>query len=245
LRSERPLDSFDGVALERAATLVGLTLLHEHDEQVPQRWSQVWRDVRRELDARHTPALLGGAGKRTLLVFGLGPNERREAVAERAAELIRATARPHLDDDAAVVVAGAAVRSWSELSEALARAIDAVPAAEQAPPRTWHDAEAPDIDRLLWSLRDRRELADFVEARLGPVMAHDRRRAAKLLPTLEALCANGGRKAATARALHLERPSLYHRLARLEQLLGGSLADEDTLFGAQLALRARRHLEDA
>jgi purine catabolism regulator len=84
-----------------------------------------------------------------------------------------------------------------------------------------------------------------VERRLGPILEHDRTRKAKLLPTLEAYCAHGGRKAETARALHLERQSLYHRLERIETLLGEKLDDEAAQLSVHLAVRARKHLLDS
>ena len=43
-----------------------------------------------------------------------------------------------------------------------------------------------------------------------------------------------------ARALHLERQSLYLRLHRIEEALGVSLEDEDVVLGLHLAVRARR-----
>ena len=61
-----------------------------------------------------------------------------------------------------------------------------------------------------------------------------------LLETLEAYLAAGGRKAEAARALHLERQSLYLRLHRIEEALGVSLDDEDVVLGLHLAVRARR-----
>jgi purine catabolism regulator len=214
------------------------------DDDAP--WSQVWRTVRRELDDRRTPALLGGAGSHALLVLGLSGPEAREAGADRVAALVEAAARRHLDGTrGAIVCVSRPVETWSALAVAIDRALGAIPAATQAQQRAWHDAEAPSLDRLLWSIGDHPELRAFVDARLGPLLEHDRRRSAKLLPTLEALCAHGGRKAAAARALNLERPSLYHRLERIERLLGASLADEETLLGAHLALRARRYLRDA
>jgi purine catabolism regulator len=301
LALQRSLDGFDGVALERAVALVGLTLLYSRSEDVlahrergdfladvlrgtlgeadassraagfdfhadallpvaigrraprvgrltageDARWTHVWREMRRELEARHTPALLGGADEGTLLVLGLRADEARTAAADRAAELIGAAAARQLGSaHAAVVCVGPAAGSWSALTTAMQQALAALPAAAQAAERPWHDVEQPDLDRLLWSLRSQDELRAFVRARLGPVIEHDRVRSAKLLPTLEALCLHGGRKAATARALHLERPSLYHRIARLERLLGASISDPDTLLGVHLALRARRHLGD-
>ena len=102
----------------------------------------------------------------------------------------------------------------------------------------------PDLHRLFWSLRDHEELRRFAQRRLAAVLEHDRRRKAKLLPTLETYLAHGGRKAETARALHLERQSLYHRLGRIQELLGEDLDDEDTRLGLHLALRALRYADD-
>jgi purine catabolism regulator len=98
------------------------------------------------------------------------------------------------------------------------------------------------LDRLLWRWRDRAELAAYVEATLGPVIAHDARRKHALLPTLEALCANGGRKAETARALHLNRQALYDRLKRLEDVLGRDVSDPRALLDFQVAIEARRQV---
>jgi PucR family transcriptional regulator, purine catabolism regulatory protein len=77
---------------------------------------------------------------------------------------------------------------------------------------------------------------------LGPLADHDARRKHQLMPTLEALCAHGGRKAETARALHLNRQALYDRIARLEGVLGTDLSDTHALLGLHLAIQARRHL---
>ncbi|MBV9338128.1 MAG: helix-turn-helix domain-containing protein [Solirubrobacterales bacterium] len=96
---------------------------------------------------------------------------------------------------------------------------------------------------MLLKLRENPDLRNFVHQRLEPVVEHDRRRATKLLPTLQVLLDHQGRKAETARALHLERQSLYHRVQRIETLLDSPLDDPDTVLGLHLALRARRHLE--
>ena len=98
------------------------------------------------------------------------------------------------------------------------------------------------LDRLLWRWRDQDELAAYVDRMLGAVEAHDARRKHQLMPTLEALCANGGRKAETARALHLNRQALYDRIARLEEVLDSDLSDTRTLLALHLALQARRHV---
>jgi purine catabolism regulator len=106
--------------------------------------------------------------------------------------------------------------------------------------RPWHDATVADLDRLLWRLREHPDMRAFVERRLGPLIEHDDQRTLKLLPTLEAYLNYQGNKADTARAMHLERQSVYHRIARIEALLGGSLEDEQIRLGVHLALRAAR-----
>ncbi|HWT94852.1 MAG TPA: helix-turn-helix domain-containing protein, partial [Solirubrobacteraceae bacterium] len=118
-------------------------------------------------------------------------------------------------------------------------------AALALPARPWHDALRMPLDRLLWRWRDEGELAAYVDRVLGPLEAYDAARRAHLLPTLEALCLHGGRKAETARALHLNRQALYDRIARLEDVLGVDTGDTQVLLELQLALRARRHLTPA
>ncbi|MEU1127786.1 helix-turn-helix domain-containing protein, partial [Streptomyces sp. NPDC005899] len=107
--------------------------------------------------------------------------------------------------------------------------------------RPWFDARRLDIDLLLWRLRDQPDLASFVERAIGPLREHDRSARPPLLPTLEAYVAHAGRKAEAARELHLNRQTLYNRLARIGELLAADLDDPETVLALGLALRARRH----
>ena len=97
----------------------------------------------------------------------------------------------------------------------------------RSPVERWYDARRPGLADLLHELRDTPELEAFVEEQLGPLIADGSPRTRVLLETLEAYLAAGGRKAEAARALHLERQSLYLRLHRIEEALGVSLDDED------------------
>ena len=63
-----------------------------------------------------------------------------------------------------------------------------------------------------------------------------------LLETLEVYLHCGGRKTETARKLEIERQSLYHRLARIEQLLDVDLKDGDSALALHLAVMIRRLL---
>jgi purine catabolism regulator len=200
----------------------------------------VGRGVRRELASRQIPAVVGTLSRQRHLavVAGLDAPERRVGVADTMADAVRQAVR-RADADAEVVVcAGPLSSSWRDVGTALRETIAALPAMRHAVPAAWHDVSGPSLRRLLWTLRDEPALADFVARRLAPLRAYDARHRGELVKTLEVFCAHGGRKTETAKALHLERQSLYKRLARIEQLLEARLTDEDTLLGLHLALRA-------
>lgn len=97
---------------------------------------------------------------------------------------------------------------------------------------------------LLASLVDGPELAAFVEAELGPLLDYDAKARSPLLPTLRALLVHDSNRAEAARALHLERRSLYYRIERIEQILGQSLNDSNVRLGLSVALRALSLIED-
>jgi purine catabolism regulator len=211
------------------------------------RWALVGRDVRREMASRHIPSVVGPAGRRRHLavVVGLDAPERRVALADTVAEILQGALLRARDDAEPVVCVGRLSPSWRKLSSALRDTVDALPAMRQAAAQPWHDVSGPNLRRLLWKLRDQPALTEFVEARLAPLRDHDARNRGELFKTLETFCAYGGHKTETAKALHLERQSLYKRLARIESLLGAELGDEDTLLGLHLAFRARYVLDDS
>ena len=130
--------------------------------------------------------------------------------------------------------------SWVAAGQALRRVKRSAGAATGLPAARWHDARRPGVADLLHDLRDTPELDAFVSEQLGPLLDDPAPRTRALLETLEAYLAAGGRKAEAARALHLERQSLYLRLRRIEELLGVSLDDQDVVLGLHLALRAWR-----
>ncbi len=93
------------------------------------------------------------------------------------------------------------------------------------------------VHHLLACLADGPELARFVESQLAPLLAHESKGSSPLLLTLRAFLDNGGAKSATARALQLERMSLYHRLDRIERLLGRDLDNSESRIQLDMALR--------
>ncbi|MGA5315834.1 PucR family transcriptional regulator [Streptomyces pseudogriseolus] len=210
-------------------------------------WAVLARAVGEELSSLGVPVLLGvrPVEGRVPLLLALRTEKDRPSVADRVAAALRAGVeragmlRP--GGRPPVVVVGPA-GDWAAVPTGLRHAVETATAAQGLPERPWYDARRLDIDLLLWRLRDHPDLADFVDRAIGPVLAHDRRSRPALLPTLETYLAHAGRKAETARELHLNRQTLYNRLARIGELLGTDLDDPQTVLTLSLALRARRHV---
>ncbi|MGW7369484.1 PucR family transcriptional regulator [Streptomyces sp. NPDC054841] len=209
-------------------------------------WSLLARAVLEELSSVGVPVLLGvrPVEGRIPLLLGLRSESERTAVADRVAAALHAgLQRAGLERAGAhppVVVVGVA-GGWAAASAGLRHAAETATAAQGLSDRPWYDARRLDIDLLLWRLRDHPDLAAFVDRAIGPLRDHDRTSRPPLLPTLETYLAHAGRKAETARELHLNRQTLYNRLARISELLGTDLDDPQTVLALSLALRARRH----
>lgn len=209
-------------------------------------WALVWRDVRNELGGRDLPLVAGPAaeGGQMLVVLGLRDAGQREAAADRLAGAVRGAARRHVGPTGEYAVAvGPVSDSWVGLHDALRETVEGAPAG--AAPDGWHDVSQPDVDRLLWQLRETASLDLFVHRQLDPLIEHDRERKPELLPTLEAFLEHGARKTETARELQLERQSLYHRLDRIEAIVGADLSDGVARLRLHLALRALRQMPAA
>ncbi|MGW3987910.1 PucR family transcriptional regulator [Streptomyces sp. NPDC004830] len=210
-------------------------------------WAVLARAVSEELAGVGVPVLLGvrPVEGRLLVLLGLRAESERETVADRVAAALRAGVgragmlRPGGQPPVVVVGLGG---GWAAVASGLRHAAETATAARGLPDRPWYDARRLDIDLLLWRLRDQPDLAAFVDRALGPVLEHDRRSKPPLLPTLATYLAHAGRKAETARELHLNRQTLYNRLARIGELLGTDLDDPQTVLALSLALRARRHV---
>ncbi|WP_329227266.1 PucR family transcriptional regulator [Streptomyces sp. NBC_01460] len=210
-------------------------------------WALPARTVTEELAAVGAPVLVGvrPVEGRVLLLLALRPGTTRTALADRVAAALRAGAgRAGLEragDRTPVVVVVGEAGGWATAGAGLRHAAEAASAAQGLEERPWFDARRLDIDLLLWRLRDHPDLESFVDRAIGPLREHDRTSRPALLPTLEAFLAHAGRKAEAARELHLNRQTLYNRLARIGEVLGTDLDDPQSVLALSLALRARRH----
>jgi GAF domain-containing protein len=102
------------------------------------------------------------------------------------------------------------------------------------------DPEGLGLTRLLLGENGPEQLAGFVEATVGPVVAYDEARGTRLVETLEAWFATGGRLKETAGRLHVHPNTVAQRLERIGELLGAEWRDPARGLDLQLALRVHR-----
>lgn len=198
--------------------------------------------LREAIAGEDCTALTGIEGDRVLAVVA-GPRSRRpqasgpaEALTRAAGSLQRAV---YAADRELTVVTGVSRETLPEaLQQAFEQAAEAAAFGRRSP-RGGPAHHFGDLGtyHLLVRLAQGPELASFVESELSPLLEHDARSTAKLVPTLQAYLDNACRKTDTAQQLWIQRRTLYGRLARIEQLLGRSLNDQDTRTRLTLALQ--------
>lgn len=94
------------------------------------------------------------------------------------------------------------------------------------------------IERLLLKLDEDSTLVDLINRELGPLLDYDAAARSPLLQTLETYLKHGtNSKSEIARILCIERRTLYHRLDRLEELVGSDLNDPDKQLTLRIAVR--------
>lgn len=83
------------------------------------------------------------------------------------------------------------------------------------------------IFRLIYLLNRHLDLNDIVHEYLDPVIAYDKKYNGKLMETLRTYLSCNGSKQETAKKLFIVRQTLYHRIQKLERLLGGDFMNHE------------------
>jgi PucR family transcriptional regulator, purine catabolism regulatory protein len=124
-----------------------------------------------------------------------------------------------------------------------ARFIAALQAQARFPPRAASFDSIDDIGafQLLYPLRDRSELRQFISRALGILDQRDHR--GTLRDTLRAYLESGGSHADASHRLGIHRNTLAYRLRRIGELVGRNVGDPNTWLTLQLALMAAELLE--
>jgi purine catabolism regulator len=228
-----------------ATSLAELARRHALAEEERQRIRlSIADEIRRAARERECAALVGMDADRVLSIIAVTGHDPVPPILD---EMVEAAARRIRAGDASLTVAAGAGRevAASSLQRALEEAVEALGFGRKAGDRrTVHHFAELGIYQLLVRLAQDPELARFVEAELSPLLEHDARSRAKLMPTLRSYLEHAGHKAQTVRALRVQRRTLYARLARIERILGRDLGTQDTRTRLTLAIQALDLLQD-
>ncbi len=99
------------------------------------------------------------------------------------------------------------------------------------------------IYRLFDAVSDE-ELEGFVMDYLKPVIDYDRQRNGELMQTLYTYLACNGSKRETAEKLFVVRQTLYHRIQKLEELLGSDFMSPEKRLAIEFAVHAYHYLHE-
>ncbi|WP_086819350.1 PucR family transcriptional regulator [Allokutzneria sp. NRRL B-24872] len=138
-----------------------------------------------------------------------------------------------------VVALGTTVTAVPEAARSLAEAAHVAEAAlRSGGARVFHRLADVRLRGLMHLMHADQRVQAFVERELSALLAHDRFHNTRLLDTLRDYCQHGGNKSAAAGAAHLSRTAFYQQLARIEQILGISLDDAESMLSLHVALLA-------
>jgi hypothetical protein len=184
----------------------------------------------------------GVNGKRSALVAA---NSRTASSwATRVTDVKRRWEQEHRADNATLALSAPAFGVASV--PGAAREAEFVASLQHSPEFSRKAASFDSVDdvgamRLLYHLRETRELRAFVSQALGSLEQRDHR--GTLRQTLRAFLESGGSQVDASHRLGIHRNTLAYRLRRIGELVGRDVADPGTWLTLHLALRASEILD--
>ncbi|MFS0553269.1 PucR family transcriptional regulator [Brevibacillus sp. 179-C9.3 HS] len=108
----------------------------------------------------------------------------------------------------------------------------------------YHESSSPffadlGLFRLLFHVPNEPVLTVFISDYLGPLLAHDQAYGSSLVQTLRVYLDANLSKQEAAQKLFIHRQTLYHRLEKIEEILGEDFAATQNRICLEIALRAR------
>nr|WP_285846424.1 PucR family transcriptional regulator ligand-binding domain-containing protein [Priestia koreensis] len=105
-----------------------------------------------------------------------------------------------------------------------------------------HFYEELHMYRIISLVQQHRDLRDVIMEYLAPVLEYDQQFNTKLLDTLKVYLACNGSKKETAKQLFVVRQTLYHRIEKLERLLGSDFMESEKRMAIEFMLKAYDYL---
>ncbi|WP_436496081.1 PucR family transcriptional regulator [Actinokineospora sp. HUAS TT18] len=165
-------------------------------------------------------------------LLSLTPQADADAVVRRVAKEIHQSPRP------VVLAVGTTVAAVTAARRSLVEAAHVAQAAMRAPGKAVHRLDDVRLRGLLHLLADDDRVIAFADRELTALAARDASHGSRLVDTLRHYCEHGGNKSAAAAAAHMSRTAYYQQLARIEQVLGVSLEDPESVLSLHVALLA-------
>ena len=192
--------------------------------------------------AARLPALVSAGDRDDALVVLVLPGAT-DVVLEKLADAVDAAFASRAWKDPHTLAVGRAVSELVDARMSLEdarRVADVLSAAPSAAGRRYVRMDDLGLAGLLSTVRDDPRWIAYAEAQLAPLLRHDAAKGTDLEGLLLAYIETGGNKSALARVRHLSRPTVYQRLAQIEDLLSLELDDAATVGALHVALLLRR-----
>ncbi len=136
-----------------------------------------------------------------------------------------------------IVAVGTTVDTVSDARRTMTEAAQVAKAAlRTSDGRPYHRLDDVRLRGLLHLLADDDRVTAFAERELAPLLSRDAAHGSRLVDALRHFCEHGGNKSAAATAAHMSRTAYYQQLARVEQVLGASLDDPESVLSLHIAL---------
>lgn len=97
--------------------------------------------------------------------------------------------------------------------------------------------------RMIALINKHGNLEETMYEYLGPVIEYDKQNNGELMPTLKTYLACNGSKQETSKQLFIVRQTLYHRLEKLEKLLGANFMRSEQRLGIEFMIFAFEYLK--
>jgi PucR family transcriptional regulator, purine catabolism regulatory protein len=170
-------------------------------------------------------------------LLSLTPQADADAVLRRLSKEIHQAAATAPRSLPVVLAVGTTVDSVSDARRTMIEAAHVAKAALRAPDgRAYHRLDDVRLRGLLHLLADEDRVTAFAARELGPLLTRDAAHGSRLLDALRHFCDHGGNKSAAAAAAHMSRTAYYQQLSRIEQVLGVSLDDPESVLSLHVAL---------
>ena len=137
------------------------------------------------------------------------------------------------------------VPSFEQVPSALQSAVNFLTVAGNDGQQTWLTVKDLHLRWLLQALESDERLRMFVQRELGVLIEMDAQRGTSHIDTLRTVIETAGGKQLAAQRLFISRPTLYGRIARIEEILGVDLSDPLTQTSLHAALLALDFVQSA